>query len=915
MKTNQAKGAGWRAFGLLLLLALPWPAAAQQLQGAQWYFGEGCHLDFTSGQPVARLDSPIRSRGAGQACVSDARGQMLFFANGDELRNRTFHLLRYPPGVSVLNTSATLLIEEPGDSTRFHAFFTTSALGFNTSALKHLVIDRRLNGGLGGILPPVNNEQFLLDDSIADDNMLTAALHANGRDYWIIAHNRFDDGFRAYPFTGPLIGQPVVSHTGISYQSINNIHYPALKMSPNSELLTFGGGQARQVFRFNRATGVLSLLYDLGPYPEATYAITFSPDNTKLYSGGLDAIYRTNPASSQFLSALYQYDLTAGSPAAVLASRQRILYDSTNSGITDIQAAVDGKLYFVAYLNIINPPHLPDPVTQLGVINCPGASGPACDARFAAVDLLGRVSSRVLPTQNQTLFRNAARVQASANPGVLCRGDSTRLVAYGGGATTVQWFPSQGLSADTVRNPVAHPLQTTTYTVIAQRACGPPDTARVTVVVTQQASVRAAGRDTTVCAGATLTLGGAADPAAAYLWYPARYLSSARAANPTLQAPPVPRDTVLTYVLTAACTPGADTVRIRVLARPAVTPLPALTACPGDTLQLGGALPLGTLVQWSPPTYLDNPASAQPRLRLPPRPPAADTTLVYYRAVGFPGSPCAALDSVVVRVAAAPLPPRLRWVSVDTTNEAQVVGAYRAARRTAFPSDSLQLEAQAPGQAPRLIASVATADSVFVATAELGAAYQLRGEGQCASALSDLHRPVHLTGALTDSLGSAHLRWSAYRGWETDAPGPVRYSVLRRLGTDAAFRLLWSSNDTTWQAPAPPTRLAAYRVQALAPDGRRSASNRVTFETDPGLRSYNILTPDGDGLNDAFVVENLALYPGTELTVYNRWGRLIFRAADYRNDWRAEGVEAGLYFYRLHPTAGSEVKGWVEVVR
>lgn len=61
----------------------------------------------------------------------------------------------------------------------------------------------------------------------------------------------------------------------------------------------------------------------------------------------------------------------------------------------------------------------------------------------------------------------------------------------------------------------------------------------------------------------------------------------------------------------------------------------------------------------------------------------------------------------------------------------------------------------------------------------------------------------------------------------------------------------------------------------------------------------NVVTPNGDGVNDIFQVQNLGDYPGSKLEVYNRWGSLIYISEDYRNDWRP-AVADGVYYYVLH---------------
>ena len=61
----------------------------------------------------------------------------------------------------------------------------------------------------------------------------------------------------------------------------------------------------------------------------------------------------------------------------------------------------------------------------------------------------------------------------------------------------------------------------------------------------------------------------------------------------------------------------------------------------------------------------------------------------------------------------------------------------------------------------------------------------------------------------------------------------------------------------------------------------------VGFSCDPLIP--NVFTPNGDGNNDFFVIDNLTTgnYSETLLTIYNRWGEIIFMAIDYglNSDW------------------------------
>ena len=46
---------------------------------------------------------------------------------------------------------------------------------------------------------------------------------------------------------------------------------------------------------------------------------------------------------------------------------------------------------------------------------------------------------------------------------------------------------------------------------------------------------------------------------------------------------------------------------------------------------------------------------------------------------------------------------------------------------------------------------------------------------------------------------------------------------------------------------------------------------------------YNALSPDGDGLNDVFIIEGLECYPNNTVQIVNRWGVIVFDAAYYDN--------------------------------
>lgn len=100
-----------------------------------------------------------------------------------------------------------------------------------------------------------------------------------------------------------------------------------------------------------------------------------------------------------------------------------------------------------------------------------------------------------------------------------------------------------------------------------------------------------------------------------------------------------------------------------------------------------------------------------------------------------------------------------------------------------------------------------------------------------------------------------------------------------------------------------------YRLQVVDVNGCLSALTSVLVDDRrfPCLEERVILTPDGDGLNDEFIIFCVNDYPENTLEIYNRWGQQVFRAENYNNNWQgttAGGAELpeGPYYYVLQYT-------------
>jgi len=85
------------------------------------------------------------------------------------------------------------------------------------------------------------------------------------------------------------------------------------------------------------------------------------------------------------------------------------------------------------------------------------------------------------------------------------------------------------------------------------------------------------------------------------------------------------------------------------------------------------------------------------------------------------------------------------------------------------------------------------------------------------------------------------------------------------------------------------------------------------------IDATNIFTPNEDGVNDYFMIRGIEFFDSNKMSIYNRWGTLIFERENYRNDWDGyseTGVAfpAGVYFFVFEYTRKSEtnvVKGTI----
>jgi len=85
------------------------------------------------------------------------------------------------------------------------------------------------------------------------------------------------------------------------------------------------------------------------------------------------------------------------------------------------------------------------------------------------------------------------------------------------------------------------------------------------------------------------------------------------------------------------------------------------------------------------------------------------------------------------------------------------------------------------------------------------------------------------------------------------------------------------------------------------------------------IRIPNAFTPNSDGVNDTWIIENIDMFPKAYIHVYNRWGQQLFEAKGADDPWdgiyNSKYVPTGSYIYVIDLFDGSKPRtGMVTVV-
>jgi gliding motility-associated-like protein len=572
---------------LLLKGALLFFSATVFAQGEMnnWYFGVNCGITFNTNPPSYLSGGQINTK-EGCSAISDTAGNLLFYSDGEKVWNRNHSVMPNGTGLhgDFSTAQSALIVRAPGSFTQYYIFTAPEVLDVG-HGLEYSVVDMTLDGDLGDITSQKNI--LLLQPSV---EMLTGVVHANGSDIWIIGHKWQSSDFYAWLITPSGIGQPIISTSGGIMQSYPGVFdsegnaIGIMKVSPCGDKIAYviGYDEYVEMQDFNNTTGVVSNPVYLGVwpglYPFGIFGVEFSPGCSKLY------VNLINPGT------VIQYDLNAGSNAAIIASADTVISAPLSTDyFGSLQNGPDGKMYLVklAY-------------DHLGCIQNPDSTGAGINYIDNYV-LCGGNGRYCLPNNITSLYKRVTlpvtsfHIDSVGNCNSLCLSFSDSTT---NNPNRWKWyFPGSNIDSSDIKNP-SNICYTNngqyTVTLISCNGAGcDSSSTQITVSLPAQPYV-SLGNDTATCNNNAINLN-ATSGYSAYQWSNSSGVLPETSSTLTITQP----DMYIVSISSNGCN-NSDTINVSAAPQPiAAFSYIEEKTCEGTRVKFSNASSNATLYHWN----------------------------------------------------------------------------------------------------------------------------------------------------------------------------------------------------------------------------------------------------------------------------------------------------------------------------
>jgi len=167
-----------------------------------------------------------------------------------------------------------------------------------------------------------------------------------------------------------------------------------------------------------------------------------------------------------------------------------------------------------------------------------------------------------------------------------------------------------------------------------------------------------------------------------------------------------------------------------------------------------------------------------------------------------------------------------------------------------------------------------------------------------------------------DTASLASVSWLSYsKAW----PNPTYELWLSKpILADPDSQLVGQTSDTLirFSKPLPKGTYRIWIKTTNPVDLRYSRSNYLDFEVrELDLEVYNVVTPNGDGINETFTINHILRFPEARVQLFNRWGQVVLNQSPYRNDFNGSMLEAGTYYYLVERAGRPSLSGAIQLLK
>ncbi|WP_158235344.1 MBG domain-containing protein [Flavobacterium sp. 9] len=164
------------------------------------------------------------------------------------------------------------------------------------------------------------------------------------------------------------------------------------------------------------------------------------------------------------------------------------------------------------------------------------------------------------------------------------------------------------------------------------------------------------------------------------------------------------------------------------------------------------------------------------------------------------------------------------------------------------------------------------------------------------------------------------------KGYEVDVPNETNSIVITPKTIDPDATVVMTIDGKVID-PTSPIDLKvgdnAVTIVVTAPDGTTDTYIVIVNRADAVLQPIvptNIITPNGDGKNDNWIVPGLDQYPNNSVKVFDRAARLVYSKNNYNNEWdgtyKGSPLNEDTYYYLIDLGNGSpKLKGFITIIR